>query len=233
MALIRLEDISKIYGHGEGETVAVDNVSLEIDKGEFVALMGPSGSGKSTLMNIMGLLDTPTNGYYELEGKNVHQLREWQQAKIRLRHIGFVFQNFNLLARHSAIENVMLPMTYNKKDKMSRERRAEVLLKHVGLEERMDHKPNELSGGEKQRVAIARALANQPDIILADEPTGNLDSKSGKNILELLKDLHKEGNTIILVTHDGNIAKAAKRTIRIKDGKVTSDRTKSKGTKKK
>ena len=223
MTLISLTNVSKIYGEEDARTVALESLSLEIESGEFIAIMGPSGSGKSTLMNIIGLLDRPTAGDYLLNEKEVFNFRDKQLAKIRSQEIGFVFQNFNLLQRHTALENVSLPMIYKHLGTKNRLYAAAELLEKVGLGDRMHHMPNELSGGQMQRVAIARALANSPSIILADEPTGNLDTASGKQIMKLLKELHKEGNTIVMVTHDEAIAEHAKRIIRLKDGKLESD----------
>lgn len=236
MSLIKLEHVHKIYGQDGYQTVAVDDVNLEVNAGEFVAIIGPSGSGKSTLMHIMGLLDHPTEGSYELEGKSVASLSETARAHLRLKKVGFVFQTFNLLGRNSALDNVILPMVYAGKSRAAREKRAQELLEKVGLGDRMRNMPSELSGGQVQRVAIARALANDPDIIFADEPTGNLDSKSGAQILELLQKLNKDGVTMVLVTHDPQIAAAAKRTVSMLDGRVVSDtgaRKKSSSAKKK
>lgn len=238
MALIKLDNIRKVYGHGDSQTIALDGVSLEIKKGEFVSIVGPSGSGKSTLMHIIGLLDEPSEGTYELDGKNVERLSETARAHARLKKIGFVFQMFNLLGRSTALENILIPLVYANKPKKSREKHALKLLEQVGLQNRADHQPSELSGGQIQRVAIARALANDPVLILADEPTGNLDSKSGEQVLDLLVDLNKKGTTIVLVTHDQNIASRAKRTISVFDGKIvetgsTEKSTKAPATKKK
>ena len=199
---------------------ALSDVNLTIEQNEYVALMGPSGSGKSTLMNILGCLDTPTTGTYILNQQDVSQMHDNQLAEIRNKEIGFVFQTFNLLPKLSALENVMLPMLYAGKSKPERERRAKEVLTHVGLENRMTHKPNELSGGQRQRVAVARALVNNPSIILADEPTGNLDSKTSYEIMNLFAEIHQQGNTIILVTHEEDIAQHALRVIRMKDGSV-------------
>jgi putative ABC transport system ATP-binding protein len=221
--LIELTDISKRYTIGALQVVALNGVSLQINKGEYVALMGPSGSGKSTLMNILGCLDTPTEGTYLLNGKFVSELSEGELAGIRNKEIGFVFQSFNLLPRQTALENVQLPLVYAGIKKEDRLLRAEEVLKQVGLSDRQSHKPNELSGGQRQRVAIARALVNSPSIILADEPTGNLDTKTSHEIMELLEKIHLQGNTIIIVTHEEEIAQRAKRIIRLRDGKVESD----------
>ena len=224
MSLIQISNLHKNYGDGDGETVALKNINLEIKKGELVAIMGPSGSGKSTLMNIIGLLDRPTDGSYLLQNKDISLMKDRTLAKIRRDKIGFIFQSFNLLQRHTALENVALPMVYTKRlTGIDRLHHAADLLESVGLENRLHHMPNELSGGQMQRVAIARALSNNPSIILADEPTGNLDSKSGKHIMDLLKKLNKEGNTIIIVTHDEEVAKQAKRIITLKDGEIAED----------
>lgn len=219
--LLFLRGVSKIYKMGQVEIKALDNVSLSIQKGEFVAIQGPSGSGKSTLMHIIGCLDTPTKGKVIFEGGDVSQLKEGSLAKIRNQKVGFVFQTFNLLPRTTALANVELPLLYSQLDSRSRERDlAKKVLNAVGLGERALHFPSQLSGGEQQRVAIARALVNRPLIILADEPTGNLDSKTGKEILAILQQLNKEGNTIVIVTHDLAIASHAKRIIKLKDGKI-------------
>lgn len=221
--VIQLQEIKKVYIMGDTEVHALDGVSLEIKKNEYVAIMGPSGSGKSTLMNIIGCLDTPTSGLYLFNGVNVSEMNDNQLAKIRNKEIGFVFQTFNLLARSDALHNVELPLIYGGVPSSERKRLAQEALEKVGLAERMHHKPNELSGGQRQRVAIARALVNNPSIILADEPTGNLDTKTGDEIMELFEKLHEDGNTIILVTHEEYIAEHAHRIIRIRDGKVESD----------
>lgn len=202
---------------------ALRSVSVDIKKNEYVAIMGPSGSGKSTLMNIIGCLDTPTDGSYILNGTDVSKLEDNQLAEIRNKEIGFVFQTFNLLPRYNAFENVMLPMVYAGKSKAERIARAEEVVESVGLSDRALHKPNELSGGQKQRVAVARALVNNPSIILADEPTGNLDSKTSVDIMNLFDDIHKKGNTIILVTHEEDIARHAHRILRLRDGEIESD----------
>ena len=198
-------------------------INLDIQRGEYVALMGPSGSGKSTLMNILGCLDTPTSGEYELNGSNVSTMTDDQLAEIRNKEIGFIFQTFNLLPRTTALENVALPMIYAGIKKEERLQRATEVLKNVGLEDRMDHKPNELSGGQRQRVAVARALVNNPSIILADEPTGNLDTKTSIEIMNLIDQIHQGGNNVILVTHEEDIAMRAKRIIRLRDGLIESD----------
>ena len=223
MTLISLKDIYKIYNVGGEEVRALDGINLEIKENEYLAIMGPSGSGKSTLMNMIGCLDTPTSGVYEFEGEMVQVMDDAQLASIRNRKIGFVFQTFNLLPKATAQHNVEIPLVYANIQKAQRIQLASDALDSVGLEDRMHHKPNELSGGQRQRVAIARALVNSPSIILADEPTGNLDSKSGHEIMDIFNLLHKKGNTIILVTHEDYIAKQAHRTIRLFDGKVTED----------
>jgi putative ABC transport system ATP-binding protein len=221
--LITLKDITKYYQMGDTTVHALDGVSLTIEKNEYLAIMGPSGSGKSTLMNIIGCLDTPTSGVYLFNGVNVSEMNDNQLAKIRNKEIGFVFQTFNLLARSDALHNVELPLIYGGYPSSERKRLAKEALEHVGLADRMHHKPNELSGGQRQRVAIARALVTHPSIILADEPTGNLDTKTGDEIMALFGELHEEGNTIILVTHEEYIAEHAHRIIRIRDGKVERD----------
>lgn len=223
MELINLSDIYKIYNVGGEEVRALDGVDLTISNNEYLAIMGPSGSGKSTMMNMIGCLDTPTSGIYHFEGEEVHIMDDAQLASIRNRKIGFVFQTFNLLPKASALHNVEIPLVYANIGKEKRIDMASKALKDVGLEDRMHHKPNELSGGQRQRVAIARALVNNPSIILADEPTGNLDSKSGHEIMGILDHLHSKGNTIILVTHEDDIAKHSKRTIRLFDGKIIED----------
>ena len=223
MTLISLKDIYKIYNVGGEEVRALDGINLEIKENEYVAIMGRSGSGKSTLMNMIGCLDTPTSGVYEFEGEMVQVMDDAQLASIRNRKIGFVFQTFNLLPKATAQHNVEIPLVYANIQKAQRIQLASDALDSVGLEDRMHHKPNELSGGQRQRVAIARALVNSPSIILADEPTGNLDSKSGHEIMDIFNLLHKKGHTIILVTHEDYIAKQAHRTIRLFDGKVTED----------
>ena len=223
MTLINLSSIYKIYNVGGEEVRALDGVDLTINNNEYLAIMGPSGSGKSTMMNMIGCLDSPTSGIYEFEGEKVHIMDDGQLASIRNRKIGFVFQTFNLLPKASALHNVEIPLVYANIRKEKRIEMASEALKSVGLEDRMHHKPNELSGGQRQRVAIARALVNNPSIILADEPTGNLDSKSGHEILAIFDNLHAQGNTIILVTHEDDIAKHAKRTIRLFDGKIIED----------
>lgn len=222
--VINLQQIKKIYDMGGAEEVqALRGVSVEIRKNEYVAIMGPSGSGKSTLMNIIGCLDTPTSGLYEFNGINVSEMNDNQLAKIRNKEIGFVFQTFNLLARSDSLHNVELPLIYGGVSSHERKQLARQALESVGLGERIHHKPNELSGGQRQRVAVARALVNKPSILLADEPTGNLDSKTGDEIMILFEELHKKGNTIILVTHEEYIAEHAHRIIRVRDGLVASD----------
>ncbi|MBU3662904.1 MAG: ABC transporter ATP-binding protein [Bacteroidetes bacterium] len=221
--VIDIQAIGKTYRIGEVEVHALRSVDLNIKKGEYVALMGPSGSGKSTLMNVLGCLDTPSRGTYVLNGTQVSKMTDNELAEIRNKEIGFIFQTFNLLARNTAIDNVALPLVYagvNKKERISR---AEKTLTDVGLGDRMEHKPNELSGGQRQRVAIARALVNNPSIILADEPTGNLDTKTSHEIMDLLEQIHENGNTVIIVTHEEDIAKRAKRIVRLRDGVVESD----------
>jgi len=221
--IIHLESIVKDYFLGAEVVHALRSVTLEIMKNEYVAIMGPSGSGKSTLMNIIGCLDTPTSGMYVLNGKDASKLQDNQLAEIRNKEIGFVFQTFNLLPRYSALENVMLPLVYAGVPRQERMARARQALVSVGLSDRMEHKPNELSGGQRQRVSIARAMVNDPAIILADEPTGNLDSKTSVDIMALFRDIHNQGNTIILVTHEESIARHANRIIRLLDGQIESD----------
>jgi len=220
---IRLRDIRKIYKMGGQELAALNGINLDIKRGEFAALMGPSGSGKSTLMNILGCLDRPTVGSYELEGKEVAHLSDDELAVMRNKHIGFVFQNFNLLSRISSLENVALPLVYAGVGASERRKRAQEVLEAVGLGDRAGHLPNELSGGQRQRVAIARALVNNPEIIMADEPTGNLDTKSTKEIMEIFQEMHGRGKTIILVTHEPEIAVCANRQLLVRDGVITRD----------
>jgi putative ABC transport system ATP-binding protein len=222
-ALIELQHIQRYYRMGTELLYALKDVSLEIHKGEYVALMGPSGSGKSTLMNVLGALDTPSNGKYILNGTDVSDMVDNELADVRNREIGFVFQTFNLLPRLSALDNVALPLIYAGVKKEDRIKRAEEVLVSVGLGDRMHHKPNELSGGQRQRVAVGRALVNNPSIILADEPTGNLDTKTSVEIMQLFEDLYNQGNTIIIVTHEEDIAQRAKRIIRLRDGLVEDE----------
>lgn len=223
MSLIKIENIHKIYEMGIEVLHALDGVSFSIEKGEYVAIMGPSGSGKSTLMNIIGCLDTATRGIYILNGKNVSDMDDDELAQIRNKEIGFVFQTFNLLPRSDALHNVELPLVYAGVHHTTRLQLAEQALENVGLKDRMKHKPNELSGGQRQRVAVARALVNSPSLLLADEPTGNLDTKTGEDIMALFGLLNQEGHTIIIVTHSQEIAKNAKRVLKIRDGKIESD----------
>jgi putative ABC transport system ATP-binding protein len=223
MNTINLENNTKVYQVGSEEVHALDGISLKIDRNEYVAIMGPSGSGKSTLMNILGCLDTPTSGKYDLKGLDVSDMSDNELAEVRNREIGFVFQTFNLLPRATSFHNVELPLIYAGIPSARRRELAEKALASVGLKERMLHKPNELSGGQRQRVAVARALVIGPSIILADEPTGNLDSKTGEDIMALFYEIYKQGNTIILVTHEEYIANHAKRIIRLLDGKIASD----------
>ena len=222
-ALVEIKDVCKVYNPGENEVRALDHVSLTIDEQEFVAIIGHSGSGKSTLMNMLGCLDVPTSGEYWLHGQDVSALSDDALSDIRNREIGFIFQGFNLIPNLTALENVELPLIYRGVSKSVREELSVEALKKVGLEHRMDHKPSEMSGGQQQRVAIARAIAQAPPVILADEPTGNLDSNSTKEIMDILKGLHKEGRTVILITHDNEIAAQAKRVIKIRDVKIESD----------
>ena len=223
MALIETHDLWKTYVMGDEEIHALRGVSIRLEPGEYVAIMGPSGSGKSTLMNLIGCLDTPSKGSYLLNGKQVSQMNDNELARIRNEEIGFVFQTFNLLPRATALRNVELPLVYAGVSAKDREARAREALEKVELAQRMNHRPNELSGGQRQRVAIARALVNNPSILLADEPTGNLDSKTGHEIMSLFERLHQVGNTIILVTHEADVAAFAYRTIQIRDGKVEND----------
>ena len=218
--MIKLEHIFKIYEMGENKVYALDDVSLHVAAHEFVSIIGPSGSGKSTLMNMLGCLDVPTQGRYFLDGTDISKKTDDELAEIRNKKIGFVFQGFNLLPKLTAVENVELPLIYSNVSAKERHEKAKEALAKVGLEGRIDHKPTELSGGQQQRVAIARALITDPPIILADEPTGNLDSKSGKAVMEIFKNLNANGNTIILITHDSGVAAQAKRVVRIQDGKL-------------
>ena len=221
--LIRMRDLHRIYQVGTEEVHALNGVDLDIDQGEYVAIMGPSGSGKSTLMNILGCLDTPTKGSYALKDKMIQERTDDELARIRNQEIGFVFQTFNLLARADAIHNVELPLVYAGVKHEERRRRAREALELVGLGDRMKHRPNELSGGQRQRVAIARALVNKPSIVLADEPTGNLDSATGEEIMAAFERIWKQGNTVILVTHESDVAAHARRVVRMRDGKIESD----------
>jgi putative ABC transport system ATP-binding protein len=230
--LIEINDLSKVYGTGDIAVRALEDVNAAVEKGEFVAVMGPSGSGKSTLMNIMGCLDHPTNGTYVLDGEDVSQLSKNELAHVRNRKIGFVFQSYNLLPRLSAAKNVMLPLMYDGRQRLSDTEcydRAIAALESVGLGDRTHHRPNELSGGQQQRVAIARALVNNPSIILADEPTGNLDTKSGEEIMALLRQLHDRGVTLVMVTHELDITEHAQRVIYLVDGEIVSDKTRASG----
>mgnify|MGYP003901645911 CR=1 FL=1 len=224
LSMIEIRNMSKIYKMGANKVVALNNISLSIKRQEFTAIVGPSGSGKSTLMNMLGCLDTPTSGTYILDGQEVSKLNDNQLAEIRNRKIGFVFQGFNLLQKLTAIENVELPLIYQGVSSSEKRRRAKKALEMVGLMDRLNHKPYELSGGQQQRVAIARALVTNPPLILADEPTGNLDTKSGTEVMDIFKELHTNGNTIVLITHDNNIAMQAERIIRIQDGMIIEDK---------
>ena len=223
MSLIEIRDMYKIYNPGENEVRAIDGVNLTIDHGEFVAIIGQSGSGKSTLMNMLGLLDVPTSGKYLLNGQDVEGLSDDELSEIRNKEIGFIFQGFNLIASLTAVENVELPLVYRGMKKEERNKLAVDALNRVGLSHRLDHLPKQMSGGQQQRVAIARAVAARPPIILADEPTGNLDSHSGVEVMKILHELHEEGRTVILITHDNDIANEAQRVIRIQDGQIVSD----------
>ena len=227
--LIDIRDVRKVYVMGTNEVNALDGVDLLVKTNEYLAIMGPSGSGKSTLMNMIGCLDTPTSGSYKLRGTEIRERDDDELARIRNQEIGFIFQTFNLLPRADALHNVELPLIYAGKPAKERRQRAIELLHLVGLGDRMDHKPNELSGGQRQRVAIARALVNNPSIVLADEPTGNLDTKTGIEIMALLAEIHRKGNTVILVTHEEDIAAHANRVVRLRDGKIESDRSSKPG----
>lgn len=222
-ALIHIENMKKIYNPGENEVRALDGINLDIEKGDLVAIVGHSGSGKSTLMNMLGCLDTPTSGKYILDGQDVASMTDNQLADVRNKEIGFIFQGFNLISNLDAVGNVELPLVYRGVSKNERKQLAMEALKSVGLEDRMKHKPNEMSGGQQQRVAVARAVAAKPPIILADEPTGNLDTKSTQEIMEILKELHRSGRTVIIITHDEEIASQAHRVIRILDGRIEED----------
>ena len=228
MSIISVEGVTKHYSLGTQTVKALKGVSFDIKQGEFIAIMGPSGSGKSTLMNIIGCLDSPTHGTYSLNNQEVSTLKGDELAGIRNKEIGFVFQNFHLLARNSALDNVMLPLKYAGAEKTDQIKRAKAVLTEVGLDDRMDHQPSELSGGQQQRVAIARALVNNPSILFADEPTGNLDSQTGHDVMQLFHNLHNQGQTIILITHENEVAAEAQRIIFIKDGLIESDITKEK-----
>ena len=222
-ALIHIENMKKIYNPGENEVRALDGIDLDIEKGDLVAIVGHSGSGKSTLMNMLGCLDTPTSGKYVLDGQDVASMTDNQLADVRNKEIGFIFQGFNLISNLDAVGNVELPLVYRGVSKNERKQLAMEALKSVGLEDRMKHKPNEMSGGQQQRVAVTRAVAAKPPIILADEPTGNLDTKSTQEIMEILKELHRSGRTVIIITHDEEIASQAHRVIRILDGRIEED----------
>ena len=223
--LIQIADVRKVYEMGSTAVNALDGVSLDVKKGEYLAIMGPSGSGKSTLMNIVGCLDTPTSGSYKLRGTEIRERDDDELARIRNQEIGFIFQTFNLLPRADALHNVELPLIYAGRASKERRERAREMLTMVGLGDRTHHRPNELSGGQRQRVAIARALVNGPSLVLADEPTGNLDSKTGLEIMALLDDIHRRGNTVILVTHEEEVAARAHRVVRLRDGRIESDRS--------
>lgn len=223
MPIIEIEELSKLYGFGDATTVALDDVSLKIDKGEFIAVMGPSGSGKTTLMNILGLLDRPTHGVYKLNGKNIAKTTKNRQAKLRRDNIGFIFQSFNLLPKLTIVENVALPLAYKGTSQTKRLKAADRVLEQVGLSDRDSYLPNQLSGGQLQRAAIARALVNNPSIIIADEPTGNLDSVSARVVMELLSEIHKMGNTVLIVTHNPSLTRYADRIIYMLDGSIVYD----------
>jgi putative ABC transport system ATP-binding protein len=220
--LIQMHELTRVYQLGPQEIYALRGVDLVVEQGEYVAIMGPSGSGKSTLMNIIGCLDRPSAGQYVLDGTPVESMNDDELAAVRNKKIGFVFQTFNLLARTTALQNVELPLVYAKISRVERRELAEEALAAVGLQDRMNHQPNELSGGQRQRVAIARALVNKPSLLLADEPTGNLDSQTGREILDLFRDLHSRGNSIIMVTHEDDVAREAKRVIHIRDGRIAN-----------
>ncbi len=222
-SLIQLRNVKKIYPMGVEEVRALDGVSLDVYPNEYVAIMGPSGSGKSTLMNVIGCLDTPSEGTYHLRGENVGEMEDDELAEIRNRELGFVFQTFNLLQKVNCLQNVELPLIYSGKRKSERRRMAEIAIEKVGLSDRITHKPNELSGGQRQRVAVARALVNNPSLVLADEPTGNLDTKTGNEIMLLFEELYRRGNSLMVVTHEEEVARHARRVIRLRDGLVESD----------
>jgi putative ABC transport system ATP-binding protein len=222
-SLIQLHNVKKIYPMGAEEVRALDGVSLDVYPNEYVAIMGPSGSGKSTLMNVIGCLDTPSEGTYHLRGENVGEMEDDELAEIRNREVGFVFQTFNLLPKVNCLQNVELPLIYSGKRKSERRRMAEIAIEKVGLSDRITHKPNELSGGQRQRVAVARALVNNPSLVLADEPTGNLDTKTGNEIMLLFEELYRRGNSLMVVTHEEQVARHARRVIRLRDGLVESD----------
>jgi len=232
MSIVKLQNVTKVYGFGEATTLALDDVSLEVKKGEFVAIMGPSGSGKSTLMNIIGLLDHPTTGSYQLSGEDVSTFKDRRLAHVRRDKIGFIFQSFNLLPRLNALENVSLPLVYKTFDKIKRLNKAAKMLEGVDLKSRQYYMPSQLSGGQVQRVAVARALVNNPSIILADEPTGNLDTVSSANIMKLLQEINDGGNTIIMITHNSELAKYASRVVTVVDGRIDSDDASEKTSKK-
>jgi putative ABC transport system ATP-binding protein len=224
MSIIKLENIKKTYSEGETETHALRDVSFNVEKGEFIAVMGPSGSGKSTLLHIIGFLDRPTSGDYLFRGKNMNKYSDDELAYARSKEMGFIFQSFNLLPRTSVLDNVKLPLIYADIPESKQDKMAKVAIEKVGLIDRINHEPSQLSGGEKQRVAIARALVNDPYVVFADEPTGNLDSKSGGQVMEFMDDLHSEGHTIILITHETYTANYAQRIVRLKDGRIESDK---------
>lgn len=225
MNVIKLTDVSKVFGLSSGATTALDGLSLEVPKGEFLVIMGPSGSGKSTLLNILGLLDRPDEGEYRLDGRNVAFLNERKRARIRRNHIGFIFQNFNLIGRLNILENVSLPLLYKGASQVKRYERASEILKYLGIQEKEYYAPNQLSGGQLQRAAIARAMVNRPSIVLADEPTGNLDTSASKLIMAALKEIHEAGNTIIMVTHNPDLASYADRIIKLRDGRIEEEIT--------
>lgn len=221
--MIELNNITKIYGEGESKTIALNSVNLKIEEGEFVGIMGPSGSGKSTLLNILGCIDSPSNGIYKLNGKDVSKFKERELSRVRNEEIGFIFQNFNLLYDFNVLDNVILPLQYSKKDYSYNYDKAKAILTDLGLKGHFNKTPDKLSGGQKQRVAIARALINEPKIILADEPTGALDQNTGEEVMGLLKDINEDGKTVIIITHDINIGKQCNRLIRIEDGAIVGD----------